>query len=305
MRDTGEAADLRLKPGSGLLGAAKAAVAGLDPVANGMLLAGFVLLAGPLFWDWSRGAFASGVQGHEPVIVAVSAWLIFRKRQSLAMLPDHGRPLVGGALFCFGLLMYHVGRTYDLRLALVALVVVAGALLIFFKGLAALRVVWFALFFLVFAAPLPLELVLSATGPLKTAASAAAVELLRATGYDVGRSGVVITLGQYQLLVTEACAGLQTMFTLEAMGLLYANLMNYQSAARNLLLAALAVPIAFAANVLRVLILALVTYHLGDSAGQGFLHGLAGLTLFGVALAMLIGADWALGRLFPRGRGHE
>jgi exosortase len=201
--------------------------------------------------------------------------------------------------------MYHVGRTYDLRLALVALVVVAGALLIFFKGLAALRVVWFALFFLVFAAPLPLELVLSATGPLKTAASAAAVELLRATGYDVGRSGVVITLGQYQLLVTEACAGLQTMFTLEAMGLLYANLMNYQSAARNLLLAALAVPIAFAANVLRVLILALVTYHLGDSAGQGFLHGLAGLTLFGVALAMLIGADWALGRLFLRGRGHE
>jgi exosortase/archaeosortase family protein len=89
------------------------------------------------------------------------------------------------------------------------------------------------------------------------------------------------------------------------MGLLYANLMNYQSAARNLLLAALAVPIAFAANVLRVLILALVTYHLGDSAGQGFLHGLAGLTLFGVALAMLIGADWALGRLFLRGRGHE
>ena len=38
---------------------------------------------------------------------------------------------------------------------------------------------------------------------------------------------MVITIGQYQLLVDEAVPGLQTMFTLEAMGLLYANLMQH------------------------------------------------------------------------------
>ena len=55
--------------------------------------------------------------------------------------------------------------------------------------------------------PLPFQLVLTLTGPLKTGASAVATWLLSALGYPVGRSGVVMTIGQYQLLVTEACAG--------------------------------------------------------------------------------------------------
>jgi hypothetical protein len=40
------------------------------------------------------------------------------------------------------------------------------------------------------------------------------------------------------------------------------------------------VPISFTANVIRVMVLTLVTYHLGDEAGQGFLHGFAGMVLF-------------------------
>jgi exosortase len=128
--------------------------------------------------------------------------------------------------------------------------------------------------------------------------SAVATTLLDFAGYEIGRSGVVITIGQYQLLVTEACAGLQTMFTLEAMGLLYANLMNHSSLLRNAMLAVLVVPIAFAANVVRVIVLALVTFYAGDAAGQGFLHGFAGLVLFAVALALVIATDWVLGQ-FP------
>jgi exosortase/archaeosortase family protein len=104
-----------------------------------------------------------------------------------------------------------------------------------------------------------------------------------------------MTVGQYQLLVTEACAGLQTMFTLEAMGLLYASLVNRPSAARNLLLAVLIVPIAFAANVLRVIALALITYYYGDAAGQGFLHGLSGVVTFSAALVLIIATDGLLG----------
>ncbi|WP_204282624.1 archaeosortase/exosortase family protein, partial [Klebsiella variicola] len=74
-----------------------------------------------------------------------------------------------------------------------------------------------------------------------------------------GRSGVVLTVGPYQLLVADACAGLNSMFTLEALGLLYMNIMNYQSAARNLLMALAIVPISFVANIVRVCILVLVT----------------------------------------------
>ena len=126
--------------------------------------------------------------------------------------------------------------------------------------------------------------------------------MLYSLGYPVGRSGVILTVGPYQLLVADACAGLNSMFTLEALGLLYMNLMHYTSLARNATLAVLLIPIAFAANIVRVMILVLVTYHLGDAAGQGFVHGFAGLVLFLVALVMMLAVDQLLGRFLPAQR---
>ena len=92
------------------------------------------------------------------------------------------------------------------------------------------------------------------------------------------------------------------MFTLEALGLLYMNLMRYTSMARNVTLAVLIIPIAFVANIVRVMILVLVTYHFGDEAGQGFVHDFAGLVLFLVALILIFAVDSLLGLWFDRGR---
>jgi len=88
------------------------------------------------------------------------------------------------------------------------------------------------------------------------------------------------------------------MFTLEALGMLYMNLMKYTSPARNVTLALLLVPTAFAANIVRVMILVLVTYHFGDEAGQGFVHGFAGMVLFMVALGFMLILDKVLGLFF-------
>jgi len=68
-------------------------------------------------------------------------------------------------------------------------------------------------------------------------------------------------------------------------------LMNYTSLVRNVVLALLIVPISFLANVVRVIILVLVTFHFGDEAGQGFVHGFAGIVLFLVALMFILAAD--------------
>jgi exosortase B len=276
--------------------------AGLDPVVLGALALGFVALLVPLFWSFD-GRW-EGTQGHELAIFAVSAFLLYRKRHALAAIASPAAPRAGGLLFVLGLLMYVFGRAHDVRLALIALMVLAAAVLLCFKGTAALRMSWFAILFPLFALPLPLEFVLAVTGPMKIGVSYVAAQLLSWAGYPIGRSGVVLTVGQYQLLVTEACAGLQTMFTLEAMGLLYASLMNHSSALRNLLLAILVVPIAFFANVVRVAVLALITYYFGDAAGQGFLHGFSGVVLFLVALALVIAVDALLGRLLAARDGR-
>jgi exosortase/archaeosortase family protein len=110
-------------------------------------------------------------------------------------------------------------------------------------------------------------------------------------GYPIARTGVILQIGQYKLLVADACAGLHTLFTLEALGLLYLNIVRHDSLFRNIALAILIVPISFTANVIRVMVLTLITYHYGDEAGQGFLHGFAGMVLFLTALLLIIGVD--------------
>jgi exosortase B len=158
----------------------------------------------------------------------------------------------------------------------------------------------FPIFFMIFMIPLPQDLVGLITGPLKSAVSAVASQLMYWMGYPIARSGVILTVGQYQLLVADACAGLNSMFTLEALGLLYMNIINHTGMARNVTLAALIVPISFVANVIRVIILILVTYHFGDAAGQGFVHGFAGMVLFMVALTLILMVDKVLDLIFRR-----
>jgi exosortase/archaeosortase family protein len=59
----------------------------------------------------------------------------------------------------------------------------------------------------------------------------------------------------------------------------------------------LIVPISFTSNVLRVCTLALITYHLGDEAGQGFLHNFSGMVLFLTALILIIAVDALIQKL--------
>ena len=58
-----------------------------DPVALLALLAGFLALYVPTFVDWASGVWAAETQGHELLIVAVSAWLLWRMRHELLALP--------------------------------------------------------------------------------------------------------------------------------------------------------------------------------------------------------------------------
>lgn len=266
--------------------------AGLDGTATLLLLLGFAALYVPTYMDLARRIWPTDEQGHGPIIVAVSVWLLFSKRHELAALQARPDKVLGTALLVFGLLLYTLGRTQSLLVfEVLSQNVVLTALVLMFMGRRALRIVWFPLFFLLFMVPLPGSVLASVTGPLKAAVSAVAAWLLHALGYPVARSGVILSVGQYQLLVADACAGLNSMFTLEALGLLYMNLMKYASLARNVLLAALIIPISFAANIIRVMILVLVTYHFGDEAGQGFVHNFAGMVLFMVGLALMLGCD--------------
>jgi exosortase B len=257
-------------------------------------------LALPTLWGLMAGAGAAYSRGHEPLLLGVSAWLMWRQREVLQALPRQHAGYIGVLLLALTLLAYLFGRTQEfIRVEMLSMWLIGMQLLWWFKGWPGLKQTWFVWLFTLFVLPLPFSWVLTLTEPLKLGVSAVAAFLLQEVGYPVGRQGVVLTVGQYQLLVAEACAGLHSMFVLEAMGLLYSHLAGHSSRLRNGLLAFMAVPVAFAANVLRVMVLVLITYHLGDAVGQGFLHGFAGVVLFAFALVLMAIVDLVLGRLLP------
>ena len=262
---------------------------------------GLALLYLPTYYDLSQTLWASDEQGHGPIILGITLWFFWRKRHDIAHLDASSNTTLGWALLAGGLLMYALGRSQDILLFEVGsqIAVVSAALLIL-RGKAALRLMWFPLLFMVFMVPLPSSVVDALTLPMKTVVSWAVDHILYWAGYPVSRSGVILQVGQYKLLVADACAGLHTLFTLEAMGLLYLHLIRHESWLRNTLLAITIIPISISANSIRVTALALITYHYGDEAGQGFLHGFAGMVLFISALILIIGVDSLLHLLLGR-----
>jgi exosortase B len=274
---------------------------------------GLAILYLPTLWRLFNGVWGEEGQAHGPMILAIGSWLIYRA------LPDliatgcagdaqngscHSRTSVvcGWLVLLVGLLLYIVGRSQAIDFFEIGSLiwVLAGSVLLLF-GTKALRLVWFPLFFMLFMIPLPGLLVAAVTMPMKIAVSICAEWILYGFGYPVARSGVILQVGQYQLLVADACAGLHTLLTLEALGLLYLNLFRHESLLRNFSLALLIIPIAFTSNVIRVMVLSLITYYFGDAAGQGYLHMFSGMVLFLTALLLVVALD-SLIRWFVRSR---
>ncbi|MDQ1815245.1 exosortase B [Massilia sp. CCM 9210] len=257
------------------------------------LALGLLLMYVPSFYDMFTGLWSTEEQAHGPIILGISHWLLYRNwGQMLAVSEGERGSWLGWPLLVLSVFVYFIGRSQGIAIFEIGSYLgTLMALILLMRGTRALRAQWFPFFFMLFMLPLPGSLVDMLTMPMKTAVSWVVGNVLYWVGYPISRSGVILQIGQYKLLVADACAGLHTLFTLEALGLLYLNIVRHNSLFRNITLAILIVPISFISNVIRVMVLTLITYHLGDAAGQGFLHGFAGMVLFVSALLLIIATD--------------
>ncbi|MDP3668081.1 MAG: exosortase B [Telluria sp.] len=271
------------------------------------VVAGVALLYLPTLYDLLTGLWMTEEQAHGPIILALAIWLLYRQwphmRSASAQAPISG---AGWPVMGFGLLLYILGRSQHIvALEIASFLWMLAAVVLLKFGARALRILWFPFFFMLFMIPLPGQLVSMLTLPMKMAVSYVTEQVLFLAGYPIARNGVILQIGQYQLLVADACAGLQTLLTLEALGLFYLNVVRHTSSFRNIALAVLIVPISFTANVIRVIVLTLVTYYFGDAAGQGFLHGFAGMVLFVSALTLILALDSLLQFIITRRAARE
>ncbi len=263
--------------------------------AHPVLFLGLLAVIVPTFLRLATESWSTEDGAHGPIVLASGLWLLWHKWPQIAA---HARPssfplaLAGVA---FSMLLYVFGRVVGvLSIEMGGLAGALISLMYAAVGARAILAAWFPLFYLGFVIPLPESIVALITNPLKIAISQTATLLLQALGYPVANTGVILQVAQYELLVAAACSGLNALITLTALGLFYAYVLHQSSWRYCLLLMCAAVPAAIFANFVRVVVLILITYYMGDAAGQGFLHDMAGLTTFVVALLFLFALDRVL-----------
>lgn len=289
---------------------ARIALGALSPVLP--IVAGLCLLYGPIYAQLAQTLWQDGANNHAPLVAAAVAALLWTLRHELSALSSPRSSVPGMSVLLAGLLLAVTGAVNRFPLLSMAsqIPVLAGAVLIL-CGTKGLRRAWFPLLFLVFMVPLPGIVLDALTGQLKELLSAISVDMLRTLGYPAARSGVVIVVGQYQLLMADACSGLHSLMSLAALGVLYVYLTaghggerGWRCGGRAALMLAAIIPIALSANLLRVLLLALVTYHAGDAAGR-YWHETMGVLVFLAELAMLVILDRVLQATARRRAGRQ
>ncbi|CAN5289091.1 hypothetical protein BH11PSE5_BH11PSE5_10820 [soil metagenome] len=267
--------------------------AGAIPEPGLIFALGVACIALPTLFDVARDSWSTEQGAHGPLVLATGIWLLVRELRSAPVRLYRGNALLTALLLVplvIVAVLSRIAGVVEIEGFAVYAVLIVAAYSVW--GGDVLRRAWFPLVYMLFVFPPPDTVFAMITQPLKIFISQSAVGLLHAVGYPIAGSGVTIQIGQYQMLVAAACAGLNSLISLTALGLFYTYLRHSSNFAYMVFLVCCILPIAIVANLIRVLLLLLITYHFGEAAGQGFFHELAGLTMFASALISIFLLDW-------------
>jgi len=257
-----------------------------------LLLAGFLLLAIPTFIRLGQQVWTKEIGAQGPIVLATGIWLVWRRWDAMLAEAQPGPLWLTLTGVLISLPLYVFGRAYDfMSLEALGLYGFGMSLLHDRFGLKAMLSNWFPLFYLGFLLPAPGWLLDQVTAPLKLLVTTLATAIVEPTGIPIMQQGVTMTVGPYQLLVEDACSGMNSLIGLISITMFYIYLLRNASWRYSAFLVMLIIPIAIAANVMRIIILINLTYFFGDAVGQGFLHVTSGLLLFALSLLIMFGID--------------
>lgn len=225
--------------------------------------------------------------GHAFFVPVVAGYIIWQGRQKLLSQPV--KPFWPAIIlviwgFCQMLLGFMGADFFIARTAfLISLVGVVWTM----AGTAALRVLAFPLFLLLFMIRIPLFVYQQITFPLQIFASQAATWCLQLLGIPVLRDGNILELPSQRLEVIEACSGIRSLLSLSFLSLAYSHFFDRRNWMKVVLFLA-TIPIAIAANAIRVTLTGILSEYRKDWA-EGVYHMFEGWVIFMVALIGLIG----------------
>jgi exosortase len=251
----------------------------LATVSLGVLYRG--VLAG-LFLDWLNDDNYS----HGFLIAPIAAWIVWERREALAVLPT--RPAAAGMAIVLGsvglLLAGLLGA--ELFLTRVSLIGVLAGSIVFTLGWRHLRVLACPLGVLLLMIPIPAIVFNQVALPLQLLASRVGAGVLSTLSIPVLREGNVIVLANTSLEVAEACSGIRSLISLLTLGIVYGYFADGRAWTR-VTVALSTIPVAIAANGLRVAGTGIAAHYYGARAAEGFFHTFSGWMVFVAAFAML------------------
>ena len=223
---------------------------------------------------------------HGFLVPIFAAYLVWAKRKALFNIKV--APTWNGvAVVALGLVVLLLGvYGAELFLSRISLVILLAGLVLSFGGWQLLKELRFPLLVLILAIPIPTIVFNEITIPLQMLASKLASALLPLFGVPVLREGNIIELSAMRLEVAEACSGIRSLMSLFTLAIFYGYFLE-KSSLRRAVLALASIPIAIAANAVRLLGTGLCVQYWDPDKAMGFFHEFSGFVMFLVSLGCL------------------
>lgn len=223
---------------------------------------------------------------HGFLVPLFSLFLLWDKRKKIAATAVQpswaGVPIVALGLITLIFGVYGV----DLFTSRISFVILLSGLIWTFLGRAMLRQLCFPVLVLLLAIPFPAIIFNQITFPLQLLASKLASTILPLLGVPTLQEGNVIQLPVMKLEVAEACSGIRSLMSLFTLAVFYGYFLE-RTTRRRLILALASIPIAVAANAIRIVGTGLCVQYWDPAKALGFFHEFSGWVMFVISLGCL------------------
>lgn len=218
-----------------------------------------------------------------PVFAGIVLWVRRTQHPGVEFSPSWwGLPWL---LFAAGLRLASAAFYLEWLDALSLLPALAGLCMLLGGG-PALKWAWPAVGFLIFMMPMPYQVEVALAHPLQRVATEASTYLLQMFGLPAVAQGNIIHLDDVKLGVVEACSGLGMLVTFFALSTAVA-LVLARGWTDRIVLFFSAVPVALAANIVRITLTGLLYVTVGGAVARVVYHDLAGWLMMPLALVLL------------------
>jgi len=257
----------------------------------------WVIVFYPLYPELMNTWLNSADNSHGLLVPLVSLYFAWQSRSSLKIAETTNSIwglFIMVASFCIYLLSNLGGIAFLSRVMIVSSL---AGLILFNWGPKVMKILLFPVLFLLFMVPLPESVIGSVAFPLQLFATKVSEGIIQAFSIPTYCEGNMLYFVQTQLEVAEACSGIRSVMAMAMLGVVFTYSLKNGWGKKVVLILSI-IPIAMAANIVRISGTGILAHVWGDKVAQGFLHEFSGLAVFIFGLVVFFLENYLLNKLF-------